>query len=286
MAMQRSSCWRRVVAVGALVAVGWTGGFANAGEGFYAGLAVGREHAGVDYRKSAGVDVAPASHMEAGDDASAGVNALKLSLGYRWALAERFYLSTELEAALYANERVRGFLRGTGVGDRDVWPGAWTLEKSRGVGLNVRVGYAPEALGFLGAGRSVYLVAGVQRLGGAIEAAPGNGVFSGTRAEEFTGAAAAPSIIFLIAPGELASAAANPSMTAAANSPVRGSCISSRLEASSQMSRAAFSPILASLARILAAEVSTEPNTLIHHEILDNQRNGIFELSGRRKLIE
>ena len=187
MAMQRSSCWRRVVAVGALVAVGWTGGFANAGEGFYAGLAVGREHAGVDYRKSAGVDVAPASHMEAGDDASAGVNALKLSLGYRWALAERFYLSTELEAALYANERVRGFLRGTGVGDRDVWPGAWTLEKSRGVGLNVRVGYAPEALGFLGAGRSVYLVAGVQRLGGAIEAAHGNGVFSGTRAEEFTG---------------------------------------------------------------------------------------------------
>ena len=120
MAMQRSSCWRRVVAVGALVAVGWTGGFANAGEGFYAGLAVGREHAGVDYRKSAGVDVAPASHMEAGDDASAGVNALKLSLGYRWALAERFYLSTELEAALYANERVRGFLGGTGVGDRDV----------------------------------------------------------------------------------------------------------------------------------------------------------------------
>ena len=79
MAMRRSSCWGRLVAVGALVAASWTGGFANAGEGFYAGLAVGREHAGVDYRKSAGVDVASASHMEAGDDASAGVNALKLS---------------------------------------------------------------------------------------------------------------------------------------------------------------------------------------------------------------
>ena len=46
---------------------------------------------------------------------------------------------------------------------------------------------APEALDFLGAGRSVYLVAGVQRLDGVIEAAHGNGVFSGTRAEEFTG---------------------------------------------------------------------------------------------------
>ena len=162
MAMRRSSCWRRLVAVGALVAASWTGGFANAGEGFYAGLALGREHVGVDYRKSAGIDVAPVSHMEAEDDASAGVNALKLSLGYRWALAERFYLSTELEAALYANERVRGFLRGTGVGDRDVWPGAWTLEKSRGVGLNARVGYAPEALDFLGAGRSIFWLRGAR----------------------------------------------------------------------------------------------------------------------------
>ena len=74
-----------------------------------------------------------------------------------------------------AYERARGFLRGTGTGDRDVWPGAWSFEKNHRVGFNARLGYVPAGLDFLGAGRSVYLLSGVHWLDTTFHAAYDNG---------------------------------------------------------------------------------------------------------------
>ena len=67
-----------------------------------------------------------------------------------------------------ATERLRGdgaagYLReGTGLGNRDVWPGLWSVEKNHAFGANVRLGYAPG--GVLGEGGSVYFVTGVHWL--------------------------------------------------------------------------------------------------------------------------
>lgn len=66
----------------------------------------------------------------------------------------------EFEAALHGGAGPAGYLRdGTGVGDRDVWPGPWSVEKNRGFGANARLGHAPG--GLLGEGGSVYFVTGM-----------------------------------------------------------------------------------------------------------------------------
>ena len=161
---------------------------ANAAEGLYAGIAVDQSGVRVDYVKSAGIDAPPPSYREAEDDARDAGRSLRAFAGYRLRLSGRFYLSGEVEAALYPEGGVSGFLeKGTGAGDRDVWRGAWTFEKRRGVGFNVRAGYAPESLDFLGAGRSLYLLAGMRRLDARVEAAHDNGKgISGVRREEVT----------------------------------------------------------------------------------------------------
>ena len=58
----------------------------------------------------------------------------------------------------------------TGEGGTDVWPGAWSLERRRAIGLNLRLGYVPHSLEFLGPGRSLYLIAGTRWVDAEIEA--------------------------------------------------------------------------------------------------------------------
>ena len=143
---------------------------ANAGEGFYAAVALKRSFAGVDYEKSVELD-SPFSVMTAGDHAGDPVDALKAAVGYRWPVSSRLYLAGEVEGAFYLNGESAGFLEGTGEGGTDVWPGAWTLERRRAVALNARLGYVPDSLEFLGTERSLYLFAGARWTDAEIEAA-------------------------------------------------------------------------------------------------------------------
>ena len=134
--------------------------YADAQEGPYVGVAAGWKRASADYTKGIGLDVPPASYETATNEVRRGDGTLRASLGYRTFVADRLYVSGELEAAFHGSGGPAGYLReGTGVGDRDVWPGPWSVEKEGGVGMNARLGYAPG--GLLGEGGSVYLVAGV-----------------------------------------------------------------------------------------------------------------------------
>lgn len=134
--------------------------YAGAQDGPYVGVAAGWNRASGDYTKGIGLDVPPASYETATSDARRGVGALRAALGYRAFVAGRLYVSGELEAALRGGDGPAGYLReGTGVGDRDVWPGPWSVTRKGGFGMNARLGYAPG--GLLGEGGSVYVVAGV-----------------------------------------------------------------------------------------------------------------------------
>ena len=138
----------------------------NAMEPLYVGLSVGIQELDVDYGKSVGLVAAPdtgnrASTLSSRDRARDRFGVLRMVVGYRAFLAESAYLAGELEAALHADGRTAGYLPGTGSGDRDVWRGAWSLAKDFGIGGNVRLGYVPEVLDFLGPGRSLYLTAGI-----------------------------------------------------------------------------------------------------------------------------
>ncbi len=143
---------------------------ANAEEGFYTAVAFERSFAGVDYEKSVELD-SPFSAMTASDHTRDPVDALKVTVGYRWPVSSRLYLAGEVEGAFYLNDEAAGFLEGTGEGDTDVWPGAWTLERHRAVGLNARIGYIPGSLEFLGTERWLYLFAGTRWIDAEIEAA-------------------------------------------------------------------------------------------------------------------
>ena len=133
---------------------------AGAQEGPYAGVAAGWNRVSADYTKGIGLDVPPASYETATNEAQGGFGTVRGALGYRTFVADRVYVSGEFEAAFHGGADPAGYLReGTGVGDRDVWPGPWGVEKNRGVGANARLGYAPS--GLLGEGGSVYFVTGV-----------------------------------------------------------------------------------------------------------------------------
>ena len=134
--------------------------YAGAQDGLYAGIAAGWDQANADYTKGIGLDVPPMSYETATNDAQGGSGTVRASLGYRTFVAGRVYVSGEFEAALRGGAGPSGYLQeGTGVGDRDVWPGPWSVEKNRGFGANARLGYAPG--GLLGEGGSVYFITGV-----------------------------------------------------------------------------------------------------------------------------
>lgn len=159
--------WR--LAVGLFLAAGsWCPGV-NAAEGFHAALALERSFADVEYEKSVGF-ASPFSAMTARDGTREPVDALKAIVGYRWPVSGRLYLAGEIEGAFYLDDQTGGFLEGTGEGDTDVWPGTWTLERRRAVGLNARLGYIPDSLEFLGTERSLYLFAGTRWIDADIEA--------------------------------------------------------------------------------------------------------------------
>ena len=150
-------CRRTLLAANVLVLS--AAGSAGAQEGLYAGVAVGWDRASADYTKGIGLDVPPASHETATNDAKGGFGTVRASLGYRIPVLGRMSVSGEFEAALHGGAGPAGYLReGTGVGDRDVWPGPWSVEKNRGLGANARLGYAVG--GLLGEGGSVYFIAG------------------------------------------------------------------------------------------------------------------------------
>lgn len=177
---------RRLTAASFLALVAsTTNAAAHATGGFFGGLSLGHEYADVDYAKSAGIAVPPASSAKSRDDEGHSVGAFGMTVGYRRFLTDRVYLSGEVEGTLYFNERVNGLLRGTGTGDRDVWPGAWSFEKNHRIGFNARLGYVPAGLDFLGAGRSVYLLSGVHWLDTTFDAAHDNGAgISGNRRKD------------------------------------------------------------------------------------------------------
>ncbi len=133
---------------------------AGAKDGPYVGVAAGWNRVSGDYTKGIGLDVPPASYETATSEARRGVGTLRAALGYRAFVAGRLYVSGDFEAALHGSDGPAGYLReGTGVGDRDVWPGPWSVKRKGAFGMNTRLGYAPG--GLLGEGGSVYVVAGV-----------------------------------------------------------------------------------------------------------------------------
>ncbi len=133
---------------------------AGAQDSLYAGVTAGWDRASADYTKGIGLDVPPPSYETATNDAQSGFGTVRASLGYRTFVADRVYVSGEFEAAFHGGAGSAGYLRaGTGVGDRDVWPGPWSVEKNRGLGANARLGYVPG--GLLGEGGSVYVVTGM-----------------------------------------------------------------------------------------------------------------------------
>ena len=129
------------------------------GDGWTARAALQRSLSSVDYRKTVGVGP-PAAVTVAGDRARSPADALEASVGYRFFATPGIYLAAELGGALYSRDSA-GFLRGTGYGERDVWPGAWTLGKRFALSLAARLGYAP---GAPGNGVSPYLFAETGRL--------------------------------------------------------------------------------------------------------------------------
>ena len=134
---------------------------AGADEGFYASAAVERSFVSVDYAKTVEID-APYSNMTATDDVREAVDAFRVAVGYRQPLSDRLYLAGELDGLLYLDGNVTGFLVGSGEGDPDVWPGAWTLERRYAGGLAARLGYVPEGRDSAGAVRSLYLFSGIR----------------------------------------------------------------------------------------------------------------------------
>ena len=151
--------WRRTLLTACVVVLSATR-YAGAQDGLYAGVAAGWDRARADYTKGIGLDVPPASYETATNEARVGFGTVRASLGYRTFVASRVYIAGEFEVAFHGGAGPAGYLReGTGVGDRDVWPGPWSVEKNRGLGANARLGYAPG--GLLGEGGSVYVVTGV-----------------------------------------------------------------------------------------------------------------------------
>ena len=132
---------------------------AAAEDGWTARAALQRSLSSVDYRKTVGVGP-PAMATVAGDRARSPADALEASVGYRFFATPGIYLAAELGGALYSRDSA-GFLRGTGYGERDVWPGAWTLGKRHALSLAARLGYVP---GAPGNGVSPYLFAETGRL--------------------------------------------------------------------------------------------------------------------------
>ena len=123
MIMRGSSRPRRFFAAAVLLTLFLTAGparrAADAAEGVYAGIAVEHSSVRVDYAKSVGINLPPASYRETEDDARDAIHSLRVFAGYRRMLSGRFYLSGEVEAALHPEG---GRIGVSGQGNRDGRP--------------------------------------------------------------------------------------------------------------------------------------------------------------------
>ena len=160
----------------------------NAIEGFYAGGAVGGEYADVNYEKSIGLNLPGAVALStlAADDAQGGISSFKAVLGHRWNLPNRAYFSGEIDAIFRLNNKITGFLPGAQNSqnpDADVFPGNWYFDKNNGIGFNLRLGYSPEGVGFLGEEGSIYVIGGIQRLDVTVETTSRGMLSDGTKIE-------------------------------------------------------------------------------------------------------
>ena len=166
-----ANCGRRLVPTAGLLLVAalWHPS-TGADEGLYVSAAVERSLVGVDYAKTVEID-APYSNATATDDVREAVHALRAAVGYRQPLSDRLYLAGEIDGFVYLDDEVTGFLAGSGEGDTDVWPGAWSVERRHAGGLGARLGYVPERGSFAGAVRSLYLFSGIRWADFEVEAA-------------------------------------------------------------------------------------------------------------------
>ena len=154
-----NSCgrWWSIAAV--LILLGFGAPPLNAMEPWYAGLSIGIQELDVDHAKTVGLVAAPDTDNQASMRATR--DRARDRIGILGMVVGRRVLLSELEAVLYANGGTAGYLPGTGSGDRDVWRGAWNLAKDFALGGNIKLGYVPAGLDFLGAGRSLYLTTGI-----------------------------------------------------------------------------------------------------------------------------
>ncbi len=149
---------------GAVAVVLLVAGGAGAQDGPYLGIGVGRDQGDITYTKTIGLDVPPPSEAVASDGASGGFPTFRGTLGYRAPLVGQLFIAGELETAIHGGDGTAGaLLEGTGLGDRDVWPGGWAFEKGRSIGLNAKLGMA--AVGLLGEGGAAYVIVGRHWLG-------------------------------------------------------------------------------------------------------------------------
>lgn len=132
---------------------------------FFLGAALAHQAAGADLTKGVTVSIPPPSSDNATSRSEGTFRAAKLLAGYRRDLRERVSVAVELDGALYPGAGLDGFLEGTGITERTVWPGAWTLAKRGSVGLSAGIGFSSAALeAALGRGASVHASAGAEWL--------------------------------------------------------------------------------------------------------------------------
>ena len=105
-------------------------GSVHAMDGFYMGGAFGQENIDADYTKTVLLEVP----VSASDDAQDRINAFKVFLGYRQPLPNRFYVAGEIEASVYSDAKVTGFLEGTGLGVMMCGPGDGNLKNITALG--------------------------------------------------------------------------------------------------------------------------------------------------------
>ena len=132
-------------------------------EGLYFGLSGGWARLGVNYAKGTEITEEPASKQTSQVDASSSGSALRGFVGYRVPLSPRFFVAAEFETGMFGRIDVEGRLPGTGLGDRDVWPGEWSFASIRDAGVLVRLSLRPRGIERLGPGATVSAFWGVSR---------------------------------------------------------------------------------------------------------------------------
>ena len=73
---------------------------------------------------------------------------------------------------------------GSGIANRDVWPGAWEFNRKAELCLNVKFGFIPESMEEPGSSRAIYMLAGFQKINGNFKAGHTKSRHTGYREED------------------------------------------------------------------------------------------------------